>query len=361
MNRIDSISQTKIPNGKQGMNRKFWMISFLVYSAAEALYSVFSFIITLEMCPDCAASWLYYLILWTLSLLFTAGLWYFLNRFYFQPLWIRILVNVLAFTTHYFLWLMMLYGLHHLDQDWLKIRSIRQDRFSDFVYFSWFDIGKYVLKLSAFYALKFYVEYRRSEQQRTELALLNKDLQLNLLKQQLSPHFYFNTLNNLYGLARSNSSRLPEALHQLSNIMQYVIIDCNESKVLLSQEVKFLQSYIALEKLRYEQNTVIEMEVSGYINGQSILPLLLIQFVENAFKHGMKEKSEQNWMKVKMNVEGNDLVFHVDNSYYEAGFSGGIGIASVEHRLDLLYDGKYNMQMQHERNSFSVTLKLNLS
>jgi LytS/YehU family sensor histidine kinase len=186
-------------------------------------------------------------------------------------------------------------------------------------------------------------------------------MQLNLLKQQLSPHFYFNTLNNLYGLARSNSAKLSDALHQLSNIMGYVIVDCNQPKVRLDQEIKFLESYIALEKLRYEQNTVIEMKVDGYTNGQTILPLLLVQFVENAFKHGMKEKSEKNWMKVNMIIRKEELLFKVDNSYYEGAVSDGIGINSVKNILNLQYEGKYDMDMIHEDNRFSVTLKLNLS
>jgi LytS/YehU family sensor histidine kinase len=186
-------------------------------------------------------------------------------------------------------------------------------------------------------------------------------MQLNLLKQQLSPHFYFNTLNNLYGLARGNSVKLSDALDQLSNIMRYVIVDCNQPKVLLGQEIRFLQSYIALEKLRYEQNTVIEMKVEGQANGQMIMPLLLIQFVENAFKHGMKEKSEQNWMKVNVVVAKEELLFTVDNSYYETAVSTGIGIDSVKHILNLQYEGKYDMKMLHEGNRFSVILKLKLT
>jgi LytS/YehU family sensor histidine kinase len=212
-----------------------------------------------------------------------------------------------------------------------------------------------------FYLLKFYFEYRRTEKQRIQLAVINKDLQLNLLKQQLSPHFYFNTLNNLYGLARQNNIKLSAALHQLSNIMQYVIVDCNQPKVLMSEEVIFLQSYIALEKLRYEQNTVIEMEVNGKPNGQTIMPLLLIQFVENAFKHGMKEKSEKNWMKIRMDIQKNELLFKVNNSYYETTATAGIGINSVKSILDLQYEGRHEIALQNENNQFSVTLKLNLS
>ena len=208
--------------------------------------------------------------------------------------------------------------------------------------------------------LKFYAGYRQAAQQRLQLAVINKDMQLNLLKQQLSPHFYFNTLNNLYGLSRSNSPQLSSALYQLSNIMQYVIVDCNQPKVLLQQEINFLESYIELEKLRYEKDTVIEMNVSGNTGNQAIIPLLLIQFVENAFKHGMKEKSDRSWMKVNLDVNENELLFSVENSFYGHLPSQGIGISSVKHILNLQYEDRHAIQMKHEGNIFSVTLKLNL-
>jgi two-component system, LytTR family, sensor kinase len=103
------------------------------------------------------------------------------------------------------------------------------------------------------------------------------------------------------------------------------------------------------------------MKVDGTINGQTIIPLLLIQFVENAFKHGMKEKSDKNWMKTTVTVQKDLLLFTVDNSYYEAVVSDGIGIRSVNHILNLQYEGKHEIQMDKENNHFSVTLKLDLS
>ncbi|MGH2553491.1 MAG: sensor histidine kinase, partial [Chitinophagaceae bacterium] len=281
-------------------SRRFWLTAFAVYAAAEAVYIIINYITTRSMCSNCVFPPVYYLIQWITNLLFTASLWFCLNLFYHRRLWMIIAGNILLFAAYYFLWLWVQYLILHSGQQWLLGEKPVVRSFQGLVYWSWFDIGKYVLKLSAFYVLKFYFEYRRAERQRIQLAVINKDMQLNLLKQQLSPHFYFNTLNNLYGLARGNNGKLTTALDQLSNIMQYVIVDCNQPTVLLKQEIKFLESYMALEKLRYEQDTIIEMKVKGDANGQTILPLVLIQFVENAFKHGMKEKSEINWMKVEM-------------------------------------------------------------
>jgi len=341
--------------------KKFWWYCFGMYAIAEAIYSIINYSITRSMCMICVLPSFFYLGQWLINLLFTGLLWYILNAFYHHSLWKIVTANILIFAAYYFLSLCILYAVMHSGTGWLVGEKTTIPTFRNLIYNSWFDIARYVLKLSAFYVLKIYFEYRKAQMQRVQLAVINKDMQLNLLKQQLSPHFYFNTLNNLYGLARANSIKLSGALSQLSNIMEYVIVDCNQPKVLLAQEVNFLESYIALEKLRYEQNTVIEMQVQGNANGQTILPLLLIQFVENAFKHGMKEKGEQNWMKIKMVIQEEGILFTVDNSSYEMYPSKGIGINSVQRILNLQYEGKYDMQINKGNNRFSIILKLNLS
>lgn len=342
-------------------SKQFWLYAIAVYALAEAVFLSITYAITYSQCKYCVLPVPFYICQWLINLLLTGLLWYSLNYFYRLPLWKIILVNIFVFLFYYFIWTGMLYAALNSKNSWLVWPGMKRRPFDSVIYGSWFDIGKYVLKLSAFYVLKFYFEYRTAAKQRIQLAVKNKDMQLNLLKQQLSPHFYFNTLNNLYGLSRSNSPRLSVALSQLSSIMQYVIVDCNRANVLLSQEINFLRSYIELEKLRYEKDTVIEMKVTGAVNEQNILPLLLIQFVENAFKHGMKEKSDRSWMKVSMNVDGNELLFSVENSYYDATPSEGIGINSVKHILNLQYEKRHNIEMHHGNNSFSVTLKLNLS
>ena len=341
--------------------KKFWLQAIAVYAAAEALFIIITYFITYSKCIVCVLPIPFYVWQLLANLLLTALLWYALNYIHRFSVWKVIAGNIFIFLLCYFSYTGMLYAVLNSKIDWLIGNDLNYSTFESVIYRSWSDIGKYVLTLSAFYMLRFYYDYRNAAQQRLQLAVVNKDMQLNLLKQQLSPHFYFNTLNNLYGLARSNSRRLSVALDQLSNIMKYVIVDCNKPKVLLSQEINFLQSYIELEKLRYESNTVIELKTEGEIKEQTIVPLLLIQFVENAFKHGMKEKSERSWMRVTLNVNDNELIFRVENSYYDMLPSQGIGIKSVKDILGIQYDGKYDMNMLHEDNRFSVTLKLNLS
>lgn len=340
--------------------RRFWIWAFSGYILAEGLYWTLHYFNIYRQDAPWLLPAIYYIFQWLLNVLFTAFLWFFLDRFYRRNRWLTVLLNICLFAIHYTGWLLLTYYLFNSGAEWIVGERERAE-LTEFIYGSWFDIGKYMLKVTAFYVLKFYCEYRISERQRIRLAIINKDLQLNLLKQQLSPHFYFNTLNNLYGLARNNNPKLSQALQQLSNIMHYVIVECNETRVSLQKEIDFLQSYIALEKLRYEEDTVIDMQVEGKTNGHTILPLLLIQFVENAFKHGMKEKSEQNWMKVKMNIREHDISFSVANSYHTAEPAEGIGLSSVKHRLNLQYDGKYDMRMHTEDGRFSVNLQLNLS
>jgi sensor histidine kinase YesM len=340
--------------------KKFWRRAFAIYAIIEIIILTIQYVITLSKCEDCVYPPAYYLINWLQHLLFTWLLWSSLKWLNRLRLWKVIGCNVLLFTGYYFLWIALLYAILHSGLIWLVKESSPLFSLEYLIALSWPDIGKYVLKLTAFYLLNFYFEYRRAERQRVELAIINKDMQLNLLKQQLSPHFYFNTLNNLYGLARINSIKLSQALHQLSNIMQYVIVDCNNPKVLLQQEIDFLQSYIALEKLRYEHDIIIEIQVSGDAGSKTIMPLLLIQFVENAFKHGMKEKSDKNWMKVSLFVEKETLLFKVENSYYDTTAAEGIGISSVKNILRLQYEGKHDIEMLHEDYRFLVTLKLNL-
>jgi hypothetical protein len=352
--------QVFISDEEKARSKKFWKYAFCIYAVVEIFIIIIQYAITRSKCSNCVLPPFFYLFNWVQHIFFTGVLWWCLNKLYYLKSRTAIPLNIFLFLVNYFLWVTVLYVIFYSGEDWLTGEKTKVKSFNELIYGSWPDIGKNTLKFSVFYGLKFYFSYRRAERQRITLAVINKDMQLNLLKQQLSPHFYFNTLNNLYGLAMRNSVKLSGALHQLSNIMQYVIVDCNQPKVLLSQEVNFLQSYIALEKLRYEQDIVIGIEVRGDTADKTILPLLLIQFVENAFKHGMKEKSEKNWLKVLLLIEKQELLFKVENSYYETNSTEGIGMNSVKHILNLQYEGKHAMEVLNGNNHFSVTLKLNL-
>jgi sensor histidine kinase YesM len=206
-------------------------------------------------------------------------------------------------------------------------------------------------------------ELEKEKEQQLTLEFTRKitEMELQLLKSQLNPHFYFNTLNNLYGLAMIAPKKAPDAILKLSDIMEYVIYDCRNDKVPLGKELKFLQSYIELEKLRYDDNVRISINVSGKPESKSISPMLLIQFVENAFKHGIEKEKTNSFLRISINVANGALEYESANSINgRTGINGGIGLTNVRKRLDLLYPQKHDLQVIPGDHEFRVKLKITL-
>ena len=157
------------------------------------------------------------------------------------------------------------------------------------------------------------------------------------------------------------TKKAPDAILKLSDIMEYVIYDCRNDKVALSKELKFLQSYVELEKLRYDEGARISMLVSGKPDSRSISPMLLIQFVENAFKHGIEKEKANSFLHISISVQNGSLEYESTNSIHgQTGKNGGIGLTNVRKRLDLLYPQKHDLQVIPGDNEFRVRLKLTL-
>lgn len=206
-------------------------------------------------------------------------------------------------------------------------------------------------------------ELEKEKEQQLTLEFTKKitEMELQLLKSQLNPHFYFNTLNNLYGLAMIAPKKAPDAILKLSDIMEYVIYDCRNDKVPLGKELKFLQSYIELEKLRYDENARISIEVSGRPDNRSISPMLLIQFVENGFKHGIEKEKSNSYLRIHIHVNNGSLQYESVNSINGGnGKSGGVGLTNVKKRLDLLYPQKHELQVMRGDHEYRVKLQLTL-
>ena len=205
------------------------------------------------------------------------------------------------------------------------------------------------------------IEKEKEEHLTMEFQKKLTEMELQLLKSQLNPHFYFNTLNNLYGLSMIAPKKAPDAILKLSDIMEYVIYDCRSEKVPLAKELKFIKSYIDLEKLRYDEQAAIQFHIEGDSNGYLISPLLLIQFIENAFKHGLEENKSDCFLSLNIQVRDGWLFYHSINSVnlhkYE---TGGLGHESVKKRLDLLYEGQHELLIRSEDNTYEVKLKLHL-
>lgn len=189
--------------------------------------------------------------------------------------------------------------------------------------------------------------------------------ELQLLKSQVHPHFLFNTLNNLYSLTLHQSKQSPEVVLKLSDLLRYMLYECDATEVALAKEVAFLKNYIGLEQLRYGDRLDMSVTISGDWQNKHIAPLLLVPFVENAFKHGTSEQLEQAWMSLDLNVQGNHLKFKLINSIDPEGHvaeqMGGIGLQNVRKRLELLYPDRHELRIMAEEETFMVILTLELT
>ncbi|WP_103068181.1 sensor histidine kinase [Aquimarina sediminis] len=195
-----------------------------------------------------------------------------------------------------------------------------------------------------------------------------KDAELKLLKAQLNPHFLFNTLNNLYGLSVVNSDKLPGLMLKLSDLLRYSLYDTKEQKVPLKKEIQYIQNYVSLEKIRLEDKTDIKLEVSGEFSNLYIAPMLLIVFVENAFKHLGVTKEEKSKVAVNIVADTNELKFSCintvdcsrDNSADLEKGKSGIGLQNAEKRLALIYPDRHTLTINTQEEEYLVQLTLDL-
>jgi len=203
--------------------------------------------------------------------------------------------------------------------------------------------------------------------QREKQALQNERLQAELkyLKAQVHPHFLFNTLNNLYSLTITDPQKAPEVVYKLSQLMSYMLYDSNKPFVPLQMEIEYIQNYITLEKIRYQDRLDISLNLLGDLQDIEIAPLLILPFVENSFKHGFINDTGKVWIHIHILKNDDKLIIKVENSKGRsdngetASLNGGIGLANVRKRLDLIYKNQYDLQLVNE-DTFLVILKIDI-
>lgn len=220
-----------------------------------------------------------------------------------------------------------------------------------------------VFIVSIFYSIT--AEKIRTEKQQKENEAMQLGMELKFLRSQISPHFLFNILTNLVSLARKRSDQLETSLLMLSGLMRYMLNDAGK-KISLQQEVEYLESYIALQQLRFGRDVkiVAHVERPGEETNYSIEPMLLIPFVENAFKHGA-DYADGPAIDIHLAVKSGALVFRVKNKFDRADSTGmdensGIGLGNVRSRLALLYPGRHELIITDDNNLFSIHLTLKL-
>jgi two-component system, LytTR family, sensor kinase len=203
---------------------------------------------------------------------------------------------------------------------------------------------------------------QKNERDKLESELKLKEAELKLLKSQIHPHFLFNTINNLYSLSLEKSDKVPDLIIRLADMLSYIIYDCNSDRVPLSKEIDFLNSYIELQKVRYD-SCDIQFNISGELNNMQIAPMILHTFIDNSFKHGPDKDSGSPWIRVTITLNDGILFFTVINSTIEEeryNKVSGIGISNAKKRLDLIYSEKHDLVINHSGNKYSVFLKLQL-
>lgn len=193
----------------------------------------------------------------------------------------------------------------------------------------------------------------------------NKEAELQLLKGQLNPHFLFNTLNNLYGLSVIKSDKLPGLMLQLSDLLRYSLYQTKDRHVRLQNEITYLKNYLELERLRLDDEVELRLNIEGQTEGLMIAPMLLIVFVENAFKHFGAPKEQAAYIRVDIQIEDNQLRFVCENSKDPQATTSpreqntsGIGLTNVRQRLALLYPRQYQLDVQNNTATFKVSLNL---
>ncbi|HEX2935789.1 MAG TPA: histidine kinase [Bacteroidales bacterium] len=210
------------------------------------------------------------------------------------------------------------------------------------------------------------VEYFNEKDAKKELEKKNLQSELGLLRSQINPHFLFNTLNNIDALIRKDPGRASEVLIKLSVQMRYMLYDSNTDTISLKSELEFIKDYISLQKLRIKNQNAVELLIQGNPGSYVISPMLFISFIENAFKH-CTNREQDGAIKISFIFEeGNQLKFSSSNIFVPANVgnkdsSGGIGLDLVRRRLDLLYAGKYKLDIKQENELFIVNLNIQLN
>lgn len=212
--------------------------------------------------------------------------------------------------------------------------------------------------------LKFLKDWYEDQQSKRELKQVQLQTELMYLKSQINPHFLFNSLNNLYALTLMKSDLAPQIVLRLSDILRYVLYESSEGKVDIQKEIQHLGDFIMLEKLRLGDRVSVELDLAEPQSDMKIEPMLYLTLVENAFKHGAQTELGAGWVKIKGQSTADGYALFVENSVPPKSTketAGGIGLANLRKRLDLIYQGKYQLDITQDEAHYSVSLILTLS
>ena len=214
--------------------------------------------------------------------------------------------------------------------------------------------------MAAFF-LRRNIIFRRENEEKEKL---QKEMELNYLKEQVNPHFLFNSLNSIYSLSRQQSPETPEVVMQLSELMRYQLESSKKDTVLLKEELEFVENYVLLEEKRLSDRCTVEFLIEGDLSSLRISPMLLIPFVENAIKHGAQSTNEKSKIDISATIKNTMLDFCVVNSkpsMISDTLRKGIGLENVRRRLGLLYPNAHTLDIAEKRSEYRVKLTVDLT
>lgn len=213
-----------------------------------------------------------------------------------------------------------------------------------------------LLPLAVAFMLSYIARKRFEWQQLSEEKI---KFELTTLKQQMQPHFFFNTLNGIYGLAISQSDKTPGSILQLAGMMRYVLYESNTEKVPLRKEIEHIDNYFQLQQLRMGPNNHVALDIQVQELPEQIAPFLLIPFIENNFKHGISANKDTQ-MHVVISYTAGTLYFNSVNTIVASDTPGGVGLSNVKRRLELLYPGRHTLFIDQRDQHFIVQLSIRL-
>jgi sensor histidine kinase YesM len=210
-----------------------------------------------------------------------------------------------------------------------------------------------------------FISFNRKQQRLLKLEEEKKSMELKVLKNQLNPHFLFNTLNNLYTLTLKKDDKAPEVIAKLSEILDFVLYRCNEDFVAVEKEITLIKNYIALEKLRYDENRLDILFTKDIQQSNKISPLIILTFIENAFKHGVVNETEKATIRLNLQSKKEQIIFSIENTKPQNDFArisdkSKIGLMNVRKQLDLLYPKKHQLEIEETQTNYTVKLYLNI-
>ena len=239
------------------------------------------------------------------------------------------------------------------------------DPFTNFKTRFYDNIIPLFLLVSTGAAFKLIRDYLQTQRRLNEIAMEKAETELKFLKSQINPHFLFNSLNSIYFLIDKQNTEARKTLLQFSDLLRYQLYDCNAETIEIEKEISYLKDYIRLQQLRRDNQYQVNVAINEDVRGFRIVPLLLIPFVENAFKHISHHTKEKNYVDVQLLRSNGTFTFLVENSREDQTKTseppGGIGLKNVQRRLELLYADQYKLDIRQNETTFRVALHLNVN